>query len=156
MLFAAVYYFCSLPGEFLRALSVMIMMAIVGVTVGAAISTVAKSEELATALVPMALIPQIILSSGLKPLHGLGNGIAQSLIGTYWGLGMLRSTLPASLQTFLLSPSTDFSVSIGMLAFQSVFLVSLSLWAIKYSMLGLPSNWGRLLSRIGLITQSSK
>ena len=70
------------------------MLATVGTAVGLLISTVARSEEVATALVPIAVIPQIILAGVIVPLEGLARQLAEWLVSVHWGQKTLERLLP--------------------------------------------------------------
>jgi hypothetical protein len=55
---------------------------------------VARSEEVATALVPIVVIPQIILGDVIAPLRGWAESLAEGLISVYWGQQALERLLP--------------------------------------------------------------
>ncbi len=93
-LFAVVRAWCRVPGPFLTELTVLLALAVAGVTLGLAISAFARTEEMAITLVPMAVIPQIILSGVIAPLGGLSKVLAVAGITTYWGKRGLDACLP--------------------------------------------------------------
>ena len=64
---------------------VLLALALAGVTLGLAISAMAASEEVAITLIPMAVIPQIILSGAISPLEGISEALALVGISKYWG-----------------------------------------------------------------------
>jgi hypothetical protein len=95
LLFAVVRLWCQPAGSFALELTVLLGLALAGVTMGLAISAVAATEEMAVTLVPLALIPQIILSGTIAPLHGLSEWLAMLGISTFWGKRGLDACLPA-------------------------------------------------------------
>ena len=94
LLFVVVRIWCGPPGPFLAELLVLLTLALAGVTLGLAISILALTEEMAITLIPMAIIPQIILSGTICPLEGLSKWLARIGISTYWGKLGLDSCLP--------------------------------------------------------------
>jgi ABC-type multidrug transport system ATPase subunit/pSer/pThr/pTyr-binding forkhead associated (FHA) protein len=97
LLFAVVRLWCQPAGSFALELMVLLGLALAGVTLGLAISAAAASEEMAITLVPMAIIPQIILSGAIAPLHGLSKALALIAVSTYWGKRGLDACLPEDL-----------------------------------------------------------
>jgi hypothetical protein len=66
-------------------LLVMLLALAAGTGCGLFISAVAKSGDVAVALVPIALIPQILLSDAMiTPLPSAAKGLAQAGITAYW------------------------------------------------------------------------
>jgi len=63
----------------------MAVLAFTGVALGLAISAAAPTEEMAITLIPMAIIPQIILSGMIAPVEKLSKRLAEWLITVYWG-----------------------------------------------------------------------
>ncbi len=94
LLFVVVRAWCAVPGPFLTELIVLLALALTGVTLGLAISAFSRTEEMAITLVPMAIIPQIILSGAIAPLSGLGEALAMGTITTFWGKRALDACLP--------------------------------------------------------------
>ncbi len=76
---------CDPPGAFAGQCLVLTCLAASGVALGLAISAVARTEEMAITLIPVAVLPQIILSGGMNPLAGLSKILAQVFITVYWG-----------------------------------------------------------------------
>jgi hypothetical protein len=58
------------------------------------ISACSPTEEVASALVPAAVIPQIILAGVIVPLSGLGKLLGYSFSTCFWGRRALEATLP--------------------------------------------------------------
>jgi ABC-type multidrug transport system ATPase subunit len=94
LLFAIVRLWCGPPGSLIGELLVLLALALAGVTLGLTISALAASEEMAITLIPMAVIPQIILSGTIAPLEGWSKGLALLCISTYWGKRGLDGCLP--------------------------------------------------------------
>jgi hypothetical protein len=94
LLFAIVRMWCSPPGSFVGELTVLLALALAGVTLGLAISAFSATEEMAITLIPMAVIPQIILSGAISPLEGLSKALALVGISTYWGKRGLDACMP--------------------------------------------------------------
>jgi uncharacterized membrane protein SpoIIM required for sporulation len=64
---------------------VLLMIAFVGTTLGLAISAMAPSEGVAVAMIPIAVIPQIILSGAIVTLTGTTRLAGELFVTTYWG-----------------------------------------------------------------------
>ncbi len=94
LLFVVVRVWCQPPGPFAAELAVLLALALAGVTLGLAISALAATEEVAITLIPMAVIPQIILSGVISPLEGVSKGLALAGVSTYWGKRGLDACLP--------------------------------------------------------------
>ena len=96
ILFLIVRSWCGLPGPIFWQSLTLIALALTGTLVGLLISALARSEEVATALVPMVVMPQIILSGAIAPLSGLAAHMAEWLVVVYWGQNALEALLPDS------------------------------------------------------------
>lgn len=96
LLFTVVRLWCQPPGSFAAELVILWMLALAGVTLGLAISAFAATEEMAITLIPMAVIPQIILSGVICKLEGWSEVLARTAISTYWGKRGLDACLPES------------------------------------------------------------
>jgi ABC-type multidrug transport system ATPase subunit/pSer/pThr/pTyr-binding forkhead associated (FHA) protein len=94
VLFGIVRLWCHLPGTTLTQWLTLAALSVAGTALGLLISSLARSEEVATALVPMAIIPQIILAGAIVPLSGAAKGLAMGFITVYWGQQALERTLP--------------------------------------------------------------
>jgi ABC-type multidrug transport system ATPase subunit len=94
ILFVIVRHWCDPPGDAAAELSVLLGLALAGVTLGLAISVCSPTEEMAITMIPLAVIPQIILSGAISPLKDLSKGLAQGCITTYWGKRGLDGCLP--------------------------------------------------------------
>jgi ABC-type multidrug transport system ATPase subunit/pSer/pThr/pTyr-binding forkhead associated (FHA) protein len=96
LLFVIVRAWCNPPGSFASELMVLLALALGGVTLGLAISAFAATEEMAITLIPMAVIPQIILSGAISPLDGTSKVLALVGVSTYWGKRGMDACLPES------------------------------------------------------------
>jgi ABC-type multidrug transport system permease subunit len=88
---------CGLPGSSGRQWLTLTVLAVAGTTVGLLISALARSEELATALVPIVVIPQIILTGLIVPLEDgprLARWIAKGFVAVFWAREALERLLP--------------------------------------------------------------
>jgi ABC-type multidrug transport system ATPase subunit/pSer/pThr/pTyr-binding forkhead associated (FHA) protein len=97
----------ALPGQCLFLLG----LSVAGVALGLAISALAPTEEMAITLIPVAIIPQIILSGMIAPVKGLSQALARSLITVYWGNRGLDALLPADLAEAAFPPLEQGSVA---------------------------------------------
>ena len=97
VLFGLTWAFCALRGIVFGQLAVLMALTMAGTALGLLISTASSSEEMAITLIPMAIIPQIILSGTIAPLSGLSKSLAAFGITTYWGKRGLDSLLPGDL-----------------------------------------------------------
>ena len=95
ILFIIVRVWCNLPGTFVAQWLTLGGLAVTGTSVGLLISAIARSEEMATALVPVVVIPQIILAGVVAPLSGLAKWLAKGLISVHWAQEALERMLPA-------------------------------------------------------------
>jgi ABC-type multidrug transport system ATPase subunit/ABC-type multidrug transport system permease subunit len=102
ILYVIVRAWCGVQVQPLIGMAVLLLLALAGVTLGLAISAFSKTEEMAITLIPMAVIPQIILSGVIAPLSGVSKALALVGITTYWGNralegdGCLSETLAAA------------------------------------------------------------
>jgi ABC-type multidrug transport system ATPase subunit len=94
LLFVIVRNWCAPPGSAGSELTMLLGLALAGVTLGLAISACSATEEMAITLIPLAIIPQIILSGAIVKLEGLSKGLALAGITTYWGKRGLDACLP--------------------------------------------------------------
>jgi ABC-type multidrug transport system ATPase subunit/pSer/pThr/pTyr-binding forkhead associated (FHA) protein len=94
LLFAVVRLWCGPPGNPLLQFGLALLLAFAGTALGLLISAAARTEEAAIALVPVAVIPQIILSGVIAPLAGGVKLVAEGLVSVYWGQRGLQDLLP--------------------------------------------------------------
>jgi energy-coupling factor transporter ATP-binding protein EcfA2 len=96
LLFVLVRAVCNPPGPFVSEQCVLLALALAGVTLGLALSACAATEEMAITLIPMAVIPQIILSGTISQLKGVAEVLAMVGVSTFWGKRGLDASLPKS------------------------------------------------------------
>ena len=96
LLFSIVRLWCAPPGEPLLQWLVFVALMVAGTTLGLLLSGLAKTEEVAAALVPIAVIPQIILAGVIAPLSGLSKALAWIGVTCYHGQGAVESLLPST------------------------------------------------------------
>jgi ABC transport system ATP-binding/permease protein len=101
LLFVIARVWCQPPGSVFLQWFTLSILAVAGTAVGLFISALARSEEVATALVPIAVIPQIILSGVIAPLKGLARLLAEWITTVYWGQQALEGLLPDTDLAFL-------------------------------------------------------
>ena len=94
LLFAIVRPWCQPPGPPAAQWATLALLAVAGTAVGLLLSALARTEEVATALVPIAVIPQIILAGLVAPLSGVIKVIARVMITVYWGQQAIERLLP--------------------------------------------------------------
>ena len=94
VLFGVVRFWCGPPGLAIAQWTGFGALAVAGTALGLLLSALAKTEEVAAALVPIAVLPQIILAGVIAPLSGVGKLIAQGVITAYWGERALEALLP--------------------------------------------------------------
>jgi ABC-type multidrug transport system ATPase subunit len=85
VLAVVVQLWCHPPGAFAGQCLLLPILAGAGVALGLAISAAAPTEEMAITLIPVAVVPQIILSGVIAPLEGWSKFLAQLMITGYWG-----------------------------------------------------------------------
>lgn len=95
LLFAIVRVWCGPSGPVASQWLVLASLAAAGTGLGLLISAASRSEEVATALVPLAVIPQIVLAGVIAPLNGVAEWLAKWSISVYWGQQGLEALLPS-------------------------------------------------------------
>jgi len=101
VLFILVKQLTSLPGDSVAQLVGLLTLAIVGVSLGLAISTFARTEDVAVTIVPLVLIPNILLAGAFARLEGFTYFLARLGISSYWARQFLVVTLPENLESLL-------------------------------------------------------
>jgi ABC transport system ATP-binding/permease protein len=94
LLWGVVQWWCRLPATRNFQWLTLSTLAVTGTAIGLLISALARSEELATALVPIVVIPQIILAGVIANLRGLALFIAKGFITVHWAQEALERLLP--------------------------------------------------------------
>jgi ABC transport system ATP-binding/permease protein len=93
MLFGIIRPWCHPPGSAAAQWATFAALATAGTAVGLLISAFARTEEVATAMVPIAVIPQIILAGLIAPLKGALEYLAKGFVTVYWGQHAVESLL---------------------------------------------------------------
>jgi ABC-type multidrug transport system ATPase subunit len=101
LLFTIVRLWCGPPGSAFAQWFALATVAVAGTSLGLFISAFSRTEEVAVALVPIAIMPQIILAGVIAPLSGLALVLAKSLITVHWAELALEALLPAADLTLL-------------------------------------------------------
>jgi hypothetical protein len=101
LLFVIVRLACGPPGNPAGQWGTLLLLGVVGTTLGLLLSTAARTEEVATALVPVAVIPQIILAGVIAPLSGATEWLAKAVVAVRSGQMGLERLLPAGDQSLL-------------------------------------------------------
>jgi ABC transport system ATP-binding/permease protein len=94
LLYVIVRVWCEPPGSAVFQWAELAALAVAGTAIGLFISAMARSEEVATALVPIAVIPQIVLAGVVAPLDGLALWMAKGLVTVYWSREALERLFP--------------------------------------------------------------
>jgi len=101
MLLGIVRGWCALPGTLWWQWVALACIALAGTALGLMISACARTEEVALALVPIAVMPQIILAGVIAPLSGFAGILARAAVTVYWGQQALQGSLPEGELTIL-------------------------------------------------------
>lgn len=101
LLFGVISRWCDPPvtGGWLWLL--LVVQAVAGTALGLLISALAETEDVAAALVPIAVLPQLILAGVIAPVSGPVQWIARGLVTAYWSEKSLDSLLPADYRELL-------------------------------------------------------
>jgi ABC-type multidrug transport system ATPase subunit len=121
LLFGIVRVWCDPPGSALGQWFVLAILAVAGTALGLFISAFARTEEVAVALVPIAVMPQIILAGVIAPLSGLGMALAKAGITVHWGQRALQALLPQG------EPG-EYVGNLGGVAVHVVVFIAATLW----------------------------
>jgi ABC-type multidrug transport system ATPase subunit len=94
LLFGIVYSFGTVPGDATRQFVAMAVSVMAGTATGLFISAVARTEDQASTLVPIALIPQILLAGIIvRDLPKIPDAIAHVAISGFWVYRAMESAL---------------------------------------------------------------
>lgn len=114
VLLGIIRMWCGPAGSAMGQGVVLAVLAAAGTMLGLLISALAQTEEVAAALVPIAIIPQIILAGVIAPLRGLGKLLANGLITARWAAQALESLLPADMLALLHGDRAAYHQSVAM------------------------------------------
>jgi ABC-type multidrug transport system ATPase subunit len=138
LLWGIVRLWCGPPGSAFSQWVALSEVAVAGTALGLLLSAAARSEDVAVALVPIAVMPQIILAGAIVPLSGLGLWLARAAITCYWAEQALESLLPeADRQALNLDPAGYSGPLLMVSAHAGAFVVATLLT------LGLRERWAR-------------
>jgi hypothetical protein len=93
LLLGMVRIWCRPDGPVVAQWATLAELTMAGTALGLLISALAQSEEVATALVPIAIIPQIILGNVVARLSGIAETMAAGFVTVYWGQDALERLL---------------------------------------------------------------
>jgi ABC transport system ATP-binding/permease protein len=127
VLFAVVRGWCGPPGNPLGQWATLVLLAAAGTALGLVLSAVANTEEVATALVPVAVIPQIVLAGVIAPLSGFKEGLAKAGITAFWGQRTLERLLPEDDRTVLAVGSESAWSQAGVVAAHAAAFAAIAL-----------------------------
>ena len=82
----------KMPGNIIEQMFIMLLTGMVGIALGLFISSVVKTSEMATSLVPLILIPQIIFSGLVGVPQGLSRAVGLIMPATWAFDSMKRSS----------------------------------------------------------------
>jgi ABC-type multidrug transport system permease subunit len=131
LLLGIVRVWCGPGGSAFWQGSSLAVLAVAGTTLGLLISAVARTEEVAVALVPIAVMPQIILAGVIVPLSGLAKGMATAAITVHSAERSLESLLANSDLTLLHIDRADYRWEMAIMAAQVLAFATatfLALW----------------------------
>jgi ABC-type multidrug transport system ATPase subunit len=129
MLFGIVRPWCRPPGPVFEQGLTLASLAVAGTAAGLLISAFARTEEVATALVPISVIPQIILAGLVAPLKGAVLLIAKGSVTVYWGQQAIERLLPDNDLVFLGRDRAEWSHALAVI-FAHAFLAAAATLAI--------------------------
>jgi ABC-type multidrug transport system ATPase subunit/pSer/pThr/pTyr-binding forkhead associated (FHA) protein len=92
VLLGIVYQGCRLQGDWQLLFAVLLLVALVGVALGLTLSALARTSEMAIALLPLVLLPMVILGGILLPLKDMHRSVrylAQAMPSRWAFEGML-------------------------------------------------------------------
>jgi len=130
LLFMIVRIFCGSTGEIPGQWLTFAALTTCGTTLGLLISTISRTEEVATALVPVVVIPQIILAGVIVTLSrdsGFAFYLAYSGISSFWGQRSLEALLPRVDQIMLNEPDRPFIAQLAVLCYHAFVFIALTL-----------------------------
>lgn len=131
LLGCVVYMWCGMPGNFLSHLGLLGCLSLAGTCLGLAISAVAKSEELAVAIVPIAIIPQIILAGVVASLGDVAEGISRCFVSVYWGQKGAESLL-ASSDRIAADFEPSYLLCLMLLGLHTIAYLCLAGWGVRW------------------------
>lgn len=111
-------------GNFPATLLTLFLTAIAATSMGLAVSTFVDSNDKATTLIPILLIPQVVLANFIVKLGRVGEAIAQATMISFSGFDAMRGTLSKEV-TDLMPAQNAFTADLAiMTALGSAFLLA--------------------------------
>lgn len=92
VLLGIVHWGAGLEGPWMAMFGMLLLTSLVGLAIGLSVSALARTSEVAIALLPLILLPMVILAGVLQPLHkmnALGAGLAQVMPSRWAFEGLL-------------------------------------------------------------------
>jgi hypothetical protein len=123
---------------------VLALLMAAGTALGLLISALSPTEEVASALVPVAVIPQIILAGVIAPLTGLGKLLGYGLITCFWGRRALEGCLPETTATWLGRDQVSPGPSLGLVVLHTAAFMTTTVVILWYQ-----ARLQRLMARLG-------
>ncbi len=124
---------CQPPGDWLFQWITLSALATAGTAVGLLISAAARTEEVALALVPIAVIPQIILAGAIAPLRGFSEKLAQGIVSLYWGQQAIERLLPKGDMLLLGREEEDWRVSLMVVALHALAAGLAAIFVLRFA-----------------------
>ena len=131
LLFVIVRQWCGPPGSAAGQFATLALLAVAGTALGLLISAFARTEEVAVALVPIAVMPQIILAGVIAPLTGVASVLADTLITVRWAQRGLEALLPGKDLAVLALSRADYARQITMVVFHILVFASATLLSLR-------------------------
>jgi ABC transport system ATP-binding/permease protein len=144
LLFGIVRPWAGPEGSILTQWLILSCLMAAGTALGLLISACSPTEEVASALVPAAVIPQIILAGVIAPLSGLGKLLGFGLITCFWGRRALEATLSDESLTWLGREQLPIGPQIGMVLIHTTAFVAATIVILWYV-----ARLQRLMARFG-------
>lgn len=130
LLGAAVIYWFDPPGNRGAMVVSLSLLGLSGASLGQAISSLAKTEETAIAIVPMAVIPQIILGGIVASLSGASEWLGRFIATVYWGQHLLNAGLSETAQDLKEFQPSALSC-FGVIMIHTAAFVSIAWWGVR-------------------------
>jgi len=132
LLFGIVRLWCGPPGSAVGQWLTLAMLAVAGTALGLLISAFAATEEVAAALVPIAVMPQIILAGVIAPLKGPALWLAWGTITAYTGELALEAFLSATGISLPRHAAESVVGPLGMVAAHAVVFAALTVVILRW------------------------
>jgi ABC-type multidrug transport system ATPase subunit len=121
----------EMPGGLAEKLLALVALSMAGTALGLAISSISKSEEIAVAIVPIVVIPQIILAGVVATLPSTANWLARIGITVYWGQKAIEQSLPA-VDRIASGFEPGYSVSLSVVILHAFVFLSVAWFGVRW------------------------